>query len=204
MFRRGAGLIGGCVAALALPLLALGLNLPLWLSALVAVAIGVGVWLVAPGLLGGAKGGLEDEAVLEARSEAVRELLRDGQAALDRLRAAARLVKDGDMKGGLNTLAASADRVLAQVRSDPDRAMAVRRLMSFYLPNAASLAEGWRSLEDRSAPSDARMAQTRDTVKALNQAFTRFEDQAAEPQLKTLDLDLKVLNDALKSDLERS
>jgi len=80
----------------------------------------------------------------------------------------------------------------------------VRRLLSFYLPNAASLAEGWRALETRITPSDDRMNQTRETVKALGDAFDRFADQASEPQLKTLDLDLKVLNDALKSDLERS
>ena len=38
--------------------------------------------------------------------------------------------------------------------------MAVRRLLTFYLPNAASLAEGWVTLEGSAVPSPERMAQT--------------------------------------------
>jgi hypothetical protein len=81
--------------------------------------------------------------------------------------------------------------------------MAVRRLLNFYLPNAASVAEGWRALENKSEPSPERVRETRETMAQLNDAFTRFADDLHEPQMQTLDLDLKVLNDALKQDLER-
>ena len=77
-------------------------------------------------------------------------------------------------------------------------------MLTFYLPNAASLAEGWRTLETRSSPSPERIAQTRETMQALGDAFGKFADQAVAPQLQALDLDLKVLNDALKADLEKT
>ena len=51
-------------------------------------------------------------------------------------------------------------------------------------------------------PSNERIDQTRSTMHALGQAFAKFADDVAEPQLQELDLDLKVLNDALKADLE--
>jgi hypothetical protein len=90
------------------------------------------------------------------------------------------------------------------VRADPTRAMAVRRLLTFYLPNAASLAEGWVALEGRALPSPERMTQTGQTLRSLNEAFAKFADDMAEPQMQTLDVDLKVVNDALKSDLEKT
>jgi len=46
------------------------------------------------------------------------------------------------------------------------------------------------------------MTQTGPTLRALNEAFSRFSDDLMEPQMQTLDIDLKVVNDALKSDLD--
>jgi len=65
------------------------------------------------------------------------------------------------------------------------------------------VADGWRALENKHTPAPEIELQTRETMAALNDAFGRFADEAHEPQLQTLDLDLKVLKDALKADLER-
>ena len=48
------------------------------------------------------------------------------------------------------------------------------------------------------------MAQTGATLRSLNEAFAKFSDDMVEPQMQTLDIDLKVVNDALKSDLEKT
>ena len=200
MGRGTSILVAGLGAALALPLLGLGLKLPIWLAAVIAAGVFAGLWLVLKP--GGAGQGFSDEAVLDARSDTARDLLADGAAAAARLQKAARAIKDGPMRTEVDKLTATADRVLKEVRGDPDRAMAVRRLLTFYIPNAASLAEGWLALESRTSPSPQRVDQTRKTMQALSQAFDKFADDVAEPQLQTLDLDLKVLNDALKSDLE--
>jgi hypothetical protein len=82
--------------------------------------------------------------------------------------------------------------------------MAVRRLLTFYLPNAASLAEGWLALEGKASPSPERMAQCGQTLRALNEAFAKFSDDLVEPQMQDLDIDLKVVNDALKADVEKT
>lgn len=194
-------MLAGAAGAIALPVLALSLKLPLWLALVIAVALVAGLWLVLkPG--GGSGGGLSDEAVLDARSETARGLVADAVLALDRLQKTRRGIKDKPMRAEVQRLAEIGDKVVRDVRSNPDRAMAVRRLLTFYLPNAANLAEGWLALEGRALPSPERIVQTRQTMHALGEAFAKFADDVSEPQLQALDLDLKVLNDALKSDLE--
>jgi hypothetical protein len=194
-------LLASAAAAIAFPLLALVLKLPLWLSLAVAAVLFGAAWLLAPS--GGAGGTMIDsDALLDARSDTARGLVSDGQAALDRLRIAARAIQDKAMGQSVSGLADLGEKVLGEVRADPNRAMAVRRLLTFYMPNAASLAEGWRALEQRATPSPERVTQTRETMQALDEAFRKFSDDAAEPQMQALDLDLKILKDALKSDLE--
>jgi hypothetical protein len=199
--RGQSTLLAGGAAAVALPVLALGAHLPLLLAAPIAAAVFAGVWLLAPGPTART---LDVDALTETQDGTARALITDAQGALARLQAAGRSVKDAQMKAGLDSLQATASRVLQDLRGHPEHAMAVRRLLTFYLPNAASLAEGWRALEATTKPAPERVAQTRSTVAALDDAFTRFADDLQAPQLQTLDLDLRVLNDALKSDLEKT
>ena len=202
MSRGTAVLIAGIAAALVLPIATLGLNLPLWLAAAIAGGAFAGTWLLtrptAP------SGGFDAEAVNDARSETSRLLLSDAGGSLARLQTAAKAIRDPAMRAQVQSLADTGDKVVKGVRAEPDRAMAVRRLLTFYLPNAASLAEGWRALEARAQPSDERVKQTRETMLALNQAFRQYADDLVEPQLQTLDLDLKVLKDALQTDLAQT
>jgi hypothetical protein len=202
MTRGAAILTAGIVAGIVLPLATLGLGLPLWLSAVIAGGVFGGTWLVTRSA--GPADGFDAEAVSDARSETSRALLAEAAPAMGRLAAAAKAIRDPGMRSQVQSLTDTGEKVIRGVKANPDRAMAVRRLLTFYLPNAASLAEGWRALEDRAKPTDERVTQTRDTMRALNQAFSQYADDLVEPQLQTLDLDLKVLNDALHSDLAQS
>jgi hypothetical protein len=202
MGRIGAILLAVVVGGAVAPALALGLHLPLWLDGGIAAMGSAGTYLLVRRPKPGE--GLDAGPIAAGRNRTGRALADDGQAALERLRRAARQIKDRPMREQIEALGATAARVLADVRAEPAKAMAVRRLLTFYLPNAASLAEGWRALETRMTPSPERAAQTRQTVATLGQAFDQFADDLAEPQMQTLDLDLKVLNDALKNDLEQS
>lgn len=202
--RRGTStLLAAVAAALTLPLLALGLNLPWWLALLVAVAVFGGVWLMLKPA-GGLGVGLSDASLLEARSDTAQGLLREAADAIERLRKVRREIKDAPMRTEIARLLEVGDKVVREVREDPNRAMAVRRLLTFYLPNAASVADGWRTLETRATPSAERMTQTREVMGGLSQAFAKYADDVAEPELQTLDLDLKVLKDALKADLSNT
>jgi hypothetical protein len=93
---------------------------------------------------------------------------------------------------------------MAEARADPSCAMQVRRLFTFYLPSAASVAEGWRAMEGKPEPEPELAKQTRETVASLNDAFSQFAEEMHEPKMQALELDLRVLNDSLKRDLEES
>jgi len=190
----------GVAAALTPPVLVLGFGLPAWLALTVAFIEFVVLWfLLKPGP---EPGRLDAGAVGDNRRATARDLLLEGDRALQRLREVPRTIRDQLMREEIRLLVMKAERVMREVQGDPDKVMAVRRMLTFYLPNAASVAEGWRALENRSEPPAERVQQTRETMAQLNDAFSRFADELHEPQLQTLELDLKVLNDALKQDLQ--
>ena len=199
--RGTAILLAAVAAAVAMPVAGIGLHLPLWLDLGLSGGTFAGGFLL---LRSGKQATLDAEMLTDARNQTALGLVRDGQAALDRMKKALALIKDPAVRGQVDGLARTGQKVLTDVRADPSRAMAVRRLLTFYLPNAASLAEGWVALEGRALPSPERMTQTGQTLRSLNQAFAKFSDDMAEPQMQTLDVDLKVVNDALKADLENT
>ena len=195
-----AAILAGTVAALVPPVLVLGFDQPAGLG----LGLGFGVAGALFGLLGMGRRTPREGAVSDGRADTARELVAEGQAALERLRRTGRAIRDELMREEIKLLTMKADRVIREAQADPDCAMQVRRLFTFYLPNAASVAEGWRVLENKPEPEPELSTQARETVAALNDAFTRFAEEMHEPKLQTLDLDLKVLNNALKDDLEET
>jgi hypothetical protein len=202
--RRNRGsptLWAGIITAILLPVMVFEWRIPPWVA--IALSIGAFFWIQSWFTPKGPRLAPDAEPLDEARQDTADALLAEGRAALSRLQAACRGLKDPHMKAETKRLAGTAERILADVHADPGKAMAVRRLMTFYLPNAASVVEGWRALEGRSLPAPERIEQTRETMTQLNEAFDRFSHQLVAPRVQTLELDLKVLNDALKTDLDR-
>ncbi|HEX8568406.1 MAG TPA: 5-bromo-4-chloroindolyl phosphate hydrolysis family protein [Caulobacteraceae bacterium] len=193
-----AAIVAGTVAALVPPILVLGFDQPAGLG----LGLGFGIGGALFGLLGLGRGSGGAGRVEDGRNATARELIAEGQAALERLRRTGRAVRDELMREEIKLLTMKADRVIREAQADPSTAMQVRRLFTFYLPNAASVAEGWRVLEDKPEREPELAGQARETVAALNDAFSKFADDMHEPKLQTLDLDLRVLNNALKQDLE--
>lgn len=200
MERGTSTLIAGVAGALAFPLLVLGLALPLWLSLAVALGVFGGLLLA----LRPSGQGFNIDAMSEAQSETVRGLLSDGSAALARIRRVAPRIQDPAMKSAVEALAQTSDSIIGHVQNDAVRAMAVRRYLTFYLPNAASIAEGWQTLEAGSGTPLARKEQARAVMTALNEAAAKYATEADAPELSALDLSLKVVKDSLKADLEKT
>jgi hypothetical protein len=199
--RGTAILLAAVAAAVVMPAAAIGLHFPLWLDLGLSGGTFAGGYLL---LRSGKQAALDAQMLSDARNQTALSLIPDAAGALDRMKKALALIKDPGVRGQVDSLVRTGSKVVTDVRTDPSRAMAVRRLLTFYLPNAASIAEGWVALESRSTPSPERMAQTGATLRSLNEAFAKFSDDMVEPQMQTLDVDLKVVNDALKADLEKT
>lgn len=200
MTRDAKMVITGIVVAMMLPLLVIGLKLPLWMCAALAAAAFVVIGLV-----------LRPEAhtveielgqLSDTRAQTANSLIGDADVALNRLRKVAPLIRDAQMGDELRKLIATTDSILADVRNEPDSVFAIRRLFTFYLPSAVSVCEGWQTLERHAEPAAERMQQTRDTMHALNQAFVKFAQDADAPDIQEMDTTLKLLKDSLRADLE--
>ncbi len=200
MERGTSTLIAGAAGALTLPLVVFVLGLPLWLGVVAALGMFAGLILA----LRSSGRGLDVDALLEVQSDTVRGLIDDGTAALARIKRIAPQIRDPAMKSAVQALASTSDQILAHVQNDTSRAMAVRRYLTFYLPNAAQIAEGWQTLESSAGSPPQRKEQAREVMKALGDAALKYVGEADAPELNELDLSLKVVKDALKSDLEKT
>lgn len=192
-----AGLAGGVFA----PVASFGFGLPLWVSVPGAVLVFVGARLAfAPrGLFENFDGKALDAAGLEL----AREVITGAQADLARLRAATNALREPSARSHLEHLRTVAARVLGEVEQKPKRLSSVQRLLTYYLPAAVRLGEGYRVLEAANRPDQARLEATGAMIAQLDTVFARHADRLSAPEVDGLDVELKLLTDAIRAE-ERS
>jgi 5-bromo-4-chloroindolyl phosphate hydrolysis protein len=192
-------LIGGAVAAVMVPLLAIAGGMPFWLACLIAAAAGGGISvLVTPR---SAFPQLDASGVARGKIEFVRELLTDAAPLAGRLDAAANAIRDRKIAGRTGHLASVARGIFAALEKDPLRVERVRRFLTYYLPRAAEIAEAYAALEQSTLPDAARMSSTGELIDRLDIAFTRYAESLRDADLDKLDIELKLLKSSLDEDL---
>ncbi|MCJ2043522.1 5-bromo-4-chloroindolyl phosphate hydrolysis family protein [Methylobacterium sp. J-078] len=197
-----AGLAGGIFA----PVASFGFGLPLWASLPGAVLIFVGTRLAfAPrGLFEELDGKALDGKTLDAAGlDLAREVLTAAQVDLARLRAAAHAVREPSARRDLDHLHTVAARVIGEVERTPRRLSSVRRLLTYYLPAAVRLGEGYGVLEGANRPDHARLDAAGALIGRLDTVFARHADRLSAPEIEGLDVELKLLADAIRTE-ERS
>ena len=192
-----AGLAGGLFA----PAATFGFGLPLWVSIPGAALVFFGVRLVAaPRRL---FEGLDLQEADLANVDLARDVLSAAGDHLARLRAAARATASVPVRASLDRLATIAARVMADVEQKPRRLNSVRRLLTYYLPSAARLAEGYRVLEASTAPDEARLRATAGMIGQLDGVFARHADRLTEEEVDGLDVELRLLENSIREDQPR-
>ena len=189
-------ILGAALAAFVLTALVLGLSAPLWLGVAAALLILAGVFVAArvrrrrearalapPGRLLPARAALTDAAValahLDASAHAIRTPATRRHA--QRIADAARVIVDG-------------------VDADPAALAAMQRVLTYYLPRAAAIVEGYRLLEGRGG-DEARLRRIETILAKLDRAFQHYADRLADDALRLLDVEIRLVDAALKDDL---
>ncbi|QPC93604.1 5-bromo-4-chloroindolyl phosphate hydrolysis family protein [Mesorhizobium sp. INR15] len=185
--------------------LLIGLNFlthfPFLVSAIIAALVFAGlVFVLAPRQL---FEGLDLGSVGGSRVAFARELLAQAQPAAERLAATARSIPDKDMAAKVKNLSDIAADVISRVEAKPESASSVRRFLTYYVPQAAEVAEGYAALANRRAPNQARLASIGSVVTKLQDAFVHYADSLADSELGTLDVDLRLIQESLKEDIGR-
>jgi len=100
-------------------------------------------------------------------------------------------------------LAEIAADVFAKVETNPESAGTVRRFLSYYLPRAAEVAEGFAVIEAKRQPDTARLQEIGLVLTKLEDAFAHYSDSLVEDRLDTLDTELRLIQASLKEDIGR-
>ncbi|MCA3694367.1 5-bromo-4-chloroindolyl phosphate hydrolysis family protein [Aquidulcibacter sp.] len=89
--------------------------------------------------------------------------------------------------------------ILDTVASQPEKLNPILRFFTYYLPATADLVSDRLKLEAHAG--QARLAEIDHTLGRLQEAFASFERAVVEPDLASVDLDIELLDRALKDDL---
>lgn len=189
-------LAGGAAALVALPLTVLGLGAPLWAGLALALAVfaGCAVW---PAAQAG-----DDRAGETASPRTALEAVQAGaEPALARLTAAAtRIVRPG-ARGHVVAIAQAGAAVLEEVQANPAELGLVQRLLTYYLPSAAQIADSYAALEADGLAAPARLAEVEALLARLEQAARRYAQVLVDAELQVLQAEIDLVEAALRDDL---
>lgn len=141
--------------------------------------------------------------VRKNRSAVLDELFAEAEPAVERLDTASKDIRDGGMRQRYQHLTSSARAILRALDENPADAMRLRRFLLYYLPRAADLAEGAAAMSKQTNPDLARFRALADLTGRLDDAFSRFADSLVDDDLEKLDLEMKLMADALDEDFGR-
>lgn len=197
----GNWIMAGLVTAILVPVLTFATGMPFWIAAVIGLLVFAGlVFLLAPRRL---FEGLDIKVIGRGRLAFARELLEAAVPSAQRLEAAADDITDRQTAARVRHLAEIAADVFRTVEAKPESANAVRRFLSYYLPRAAEVAEGFAAIEAKRAPDIKQLEDVRAVLVKLEDAFVHYADSLVDDALGTLDTDLRLIQASLKEDLGR-
>jgi 5-bromo-4-chloroindolyl phosphate hydrolysis protein len=192
-------LVAGCAAAMLLILLSVLFEMPFLVSlAIAGVVFAALVLLLAPKKL---FEGIDVKSIGSGRVEFARDLLIEAQPYGQRLLIAASDIRDKEVALRVGHLASIAKDVFAKVEANPESAPTVKRFLSYYIPRAAELAEGFAVVEAKRAPDAGKLDEMRGVLVKLDDAFVHYSDSLVDDELGELDTDLRLLQASLKEDI---
>ncbi|MDQ0468341.1 5-bromo-4-chloroindolyl phosphate hydrolysis family protein [Labrys wisconsinensis] len=191
--------LGGVVAAVAVPAAVFGLNLPF----LVALPLAAGLYLGTAFLFAPRRAAdrIDPARVGRAQAELVGGLIEDGEALVARLREASRRLRSQRAAGIAAHMAEIAHGILERLAAEPGKLSAVRRFLGYYLPRSAEIAEGMVVVEGQRTTDARRLAEIEDVMVRLDHAFTFYADSFAQAELDALDVELRLLSRSLAEDI---
>jgi hypothetical protein len=140
---------------------------------------------------------LAERVAAGGRGDVVRKLIAEAEPQVARLRAEAAGLRDATARGRFERMADIAGAVMRALAEDPARIGQGQRLLTYLLPRAVQLADGLQLLEAQTMPDPERRRRMVEVTGRLEGAFIRTRDSLAEPDLRALDIELKLLESAL-------
>ncbi|MCB9992081.1 MAG: 5-bromo-4-chloroindolyl phosphate hydrolysis family protein [Hyphomicrobiaceae bacterium] len=199
MTRDWNWILGGLAAAILLPVLIV-FKTPFVIALFIAGAAFAGITV----LLGPRRlfEGVNISQVSQDKVALARSLLEKAAPAIDQIEQTARQIKSGVVRTRVQNLAGMARTIFAKVEAKPENVGSVDRFLEFYLPRAASIAEGYQKVEARPEGDPERLDQIRGVIEKLELGFDHYSESLAEVELGSLDADIRQIETSLSEDLK--
>jgi 5-bromo-4-chloroindolyl phosphate hydrolysis protein len=137
----------------------------------------------------------------QGRTELVQQVLGEAASSLRALDALIPKLRHPDSVSSVARIVAVGNRVMQGVAESPDKLAIAQRVFTYYCPETVKVAEALSKLELDARPDIERITSTQTVLKKLEVLFERTELDLKADDSKELDIDLKLLDQSLESDL---
>jgi 5-bromo-4-chloroindolyl phosphate hydrolysis protein len=135
------------------------------------------------------------------RAELVQQVLGEAATSLRALDALLPKLRHPDSVSSVARIVAVGNRVMQNVAASPEKLAIAQRVFTYYCPETVKVAEALSKLELDANPDVERITGTQTVLKKLEVLFERTELELKADEGKELDIDLKLLDQSIESDL---
>jgi len=187
---------GGALALLLLPLAVLAFRAPIWLGLAAALLVFLAALVTAPAPPRPARKALPPPA-----ANGFAAAWGEAEPALARLQAVAGEIGREPVRVQVRRIAATGRAVLEELEREPAKLGLVQRLLTYYPPRAAEIAEAYVRLEAEGLVKPERVEALEAVLGRLAEAAAGFAQRLVDAELRALDTEVALLEAALKEDL---
>ena len=127
----------------------------------------------------------------------------DGQARLEKLRAANAAIPDPGITANLDRMCRAGEQIFRELGRDPQKVTLVRRFMSYYLPTAEKLMEQYQLLsaaEVKGENIESAMRRIESSMGMIADAFDKCADSLFKDNEMDIDAEIQVMKTLLTGD----
>lgn len=135
------------------------------------------------------------------RAELVQQVLGEAATSLRALDALMPKLRHPDSVSSVARIVAVGNRIMQSVAANPEKLAIAQRVFTYYCPETVKVADALSKLELDVNPDVERITGTQTVLKKLEVLFERTELELKADQGKELDIDLRLLDQSIESDL---
>jgi 5-bromo-4-chloroindolyl phosphate hydrolysis protein len=142
-----------------------------------------------------------DNSLPSGRAELVQQVLGEAATSLRALDALMPKLRHPDSVSSVARIVAVGNRIMQAVAANPEKLAIAQRVFTYYCPETVKVADALSKLELDANPDVERITGTQTVLKKLEVLFERTELELKADQGKELDIDLRLLDQSIESDL---
>lgn len=135
------------------------------------------------------------------RAELVQQVLGEAATSLRALDHVMPRLRHPDSVSSVARIIAVGNRIMQSVAANPEKLAIAQRVFTYYCPETVKVADALSKLELDANPDVERITGTQTVLKKLEVLFERTELELKADQGKELDIDLRLLDQSIESDL---